>query len=159
MVFMLPWLEATIAGTTDSSAEITMRPQPSEEEIRFILDSIAEYLTVKVRCLACMPRSVVHRALQCNIALVMGSHWLPTAGSRYTYNFQIPLHVCRQGLCILRYAAQHRCDGRTCRAHGLACAHWRWTRAPRTPRRRRGITLLSPTLMASSQSQVLLQTA
>ena len=55
---MLPWLEATIAGTTDSSAEITMRPQPSEEEIRFILDSIAEYLTVKVRCLACMPRSV-----------------------------------------------------------------------------------------------------
>lgn len=55
MVFMLPWLEATIAGTTDSSAEITMRPQPSEEEIRFILDSIAEYLTVKVRCLARMP--------------------------------------------------------------------------------------------------------
>ncbi|KAK9834189.1 hypothetical protein WJX81_006932 [Elliptochloris bilobata] len=49
VVFMLPWLEATIAGTTDSSAEITMRPQPSEEEIRFILDSIAEYLTVKVR--------------------------------------------------------------------------------------------------------------
>lgn len=33
---------------TDSSAEITMRPQPSEEEICFILDSIAEYLTVKV---------------------------------------------------------------------------------------------------------------
>jgi glycerol-3-phosphate dehydrogenase len=26
-----------------------MRPQPTEEEIRFILDSIAEYLTVKVR--------------------------------------------------------------------------------------------------------------
>lgn len=27
MVFMLPWLDQTIAGTTDSSTEITMRPQ------------------------------------------------------------------------------------------------------------------------------------
>ncbi|CAL8470362.1 g9904 [Coccomyxa elongata] len=49
VVFMLPWLEATIAGTTDSSSEITARPQPTEEEIRFILDAIAEYLTVEVR--------------------------------------------------------------------------------------------------------------
>jgi glycerol-3-phosphate dehydrogenase len=49
VVFMLPWLGETIAGTTDSSAEITMRPQPTEEEINFILDSISEFLTVKVR--------------------------------------------------------------------------------------------------------------
>jgi hypothetical protein len=27
VVFMLPWLEQTIAGTTDSSTDITMRPQ------------------------------------------------------------------------------------------------------------------------------------
>ncbi len=27
VVFMLPWLEQTIAGTTDSSSDITMRPQ------------------------------------------------------------------------------------------------------------------------------------
>ena len=49
VVFMLPWQGETIAGTTDSSSAITMRPQPSEQEIQFILDSIAEYLTVKVR--------------------------------------------------------------------------------------------------------------
>ncbi|KAL3143712.1 hypothetical protein ABBQ32_003553 [Trebouxia sp. C0010 RCD-2024] len=49
VVFMLPWLDATIAGTTDSSSEITMRPQPTEKEIQFILDAISEYLTVKVR--------------------------------------------------------------------------------------------------------------
>ncbi|KAK9916103.1 hypothetical protein WJX75_008612 [Coccomyxa subellipsoidea] len=49
VVFMLPWLEATIAGTTDSSSEITTRPQPTEEEIQFILDAISEYLTVEVR--------------------------------------------------------------------------------------------------------------
>ena len=45
---MLPWLEHTIAGTTDSSSEITMLPQPSEAEIQFILDAIADYLTVEV---------------------------------------------------------------------------------------------------------------
>jgi glycerol-3-phosphate dehydrogenase len=49
VVFMLPWLDQTIAGTTDSSTDITMRPQPTEEEIQFILDAIADYLVVKVR--------------------------------------------------------------------------------------------------------------
>ena len=33
---------------TDSMTEVTMRPQPSEEEIQFILDAIADYLTVQV---------------------------------------------------------------------------------------------------------------
>lgn len=49
VVFMLPWLGETIAGTTDSSSEITMFPQPTEDEIQFILDALSEYLTVKVR--------------------------------------------------------------------------------------------------------------
>lgn len=49
VVFMLPWQGATIAGTTDSNTEITMEPQPTEKEVRFILDAIAEYLTVEVR--------------------------------------------------------------------------------------------------------------
>ncbi|GMH33409.1 hypothetical protein BSKO_01243 [Bryopsis sp. KO-2023] len=49
IVFMLPWLEHTIAGTTDSSSEITMLPKPTEEEVQFILDAIADYLTVQVR--------------------------------------------------------------------------------------------------------------
>ncbi|PSC72023.1 glycerol-3-phosphate dehydrogenase mitochondrial-like [Micractinium conductrix] len=49
VVFMLPWLDQTIAGTTDSDTTVTMRPQPTEDEIQFILDAIADYLTVKVR--------------------------------------------------------------------------------------------------------------
>ncbi|CAD7700818.1 unnamed protein product [Ostreobium quekettii] len=49
IVFMLPWLDHTIAGTTDSSSEITMRPRASEAEVQFILDAIADYLTVQVR--------------------------------------------------------------------------------------------------------------
>ena len=48
VVFMLPWLGHTIAGTTDSSSEICMLPAPTDEEVEFILDSIKDYLTVKV---------------------------------------------------------------------------------------------------------------
>ncbi|GJQ12781.1 hypothetical protein GpartN1_g4572.t1 [Galdieria partita] len=49
VVFMLPWLGSTIAGTTDSSTEITELPQPHEDEIAFILEAIRDYLNVQVR--------------------------------------------------------------------------------------------------------------
>ncbi|KAI0493693.1 hypothetical protein KFK09_023817 [Dendrobium nobile] len=49
VVFMLPWLGRTVAGTTDSSTVITMYPEPHEDEIRFILDAISDYLNVQVR--------------------------------------------------------------------------------------------------------------
>ncbi|KAE8714749.1 Glycerol-3-phosphate dehydrogenase [Hibiscus syriacus] len=49
VVFMLPWLGRTIAGTTDSSTSITPLPEPHEDEIQFILDAICDYLNVKVR--------------------------------------------------------------------------------------------------------------
>lgn len=49
VVFMLPWLGRTVAGTTDSQTPITMLPEPHEDEIEFILDAICDYLNVKVR--------------------------------------------------------------------------------------------------------------
>ncbi|CAL0328455.1 unnamed protein product [Lupinus luteus] len=49
VVFMLPWLGRTIAGTTDSNTPITFLPEPHEDEIQFILDAISDYLNVKVR--------------------------------------------------------------------------------------------------------------
>ncbi|CAN6568519.1 unnamed protein product [Malus baccata var. baccata] len=49
VVFMLPWLGRTIAGTTDSNTPITLLPEPHEDEIQFILDAICDYLNVKVR--------------------------------------------------------------------------------------------------------------
>ncbi|XP_031381550.1 glycerol-3-phosphate dehydrogenase SDP6, mitochondrial [Punica granatum] len=49
VVFMLPWLGRTVAGTTDSNTAITMLPEPHEDEIQFILDAICDYLNVKVR--------------------------------------------------------------------------------------------------------------
>jgi glycerol-3-phosphate dehydrogenase len=51
VVFMLPWLGRTVAGTTDSSTDITMLPEPHEDEIQFILDAICDYLNVQVRVL------------------------------------------------------------------------------------------------------------
>ncbi|XP_030450948.1 glycerol-3-phosphate dehydrogenase SDP6, mitochondrial [Syzygium oleosum] len=49
VIFMLPWLGRTVAGTTDSNTTITMLPEPHEDEIQFILDAICDYLNVKVR--------------------------------------------------------------------------------------------------------------
>ncbi|XP_047180704.1 glycerol-3-phosphate dehydrogenase SDP6, mitochondrial-like isoform X1 [Vigna umbellata] len=49
VVFMLPWLGRTVAGTTDSNTNITFLPEPHEDEIQFILDAISDYLNVKVR--------------------------------------------------------------------------------------------------------------
>ncbi|KAL1295160.1 glycerol-3-phosphate dehydrogenase SDP6, mitochondrial [Arachis ipaensis] len=49
VVFMLPWLGRTVAGTTDSSTKITYLPEPHEDEIGFILDAISDYLNIKVR--------------------------------------------------------------------------------------------------------------
>lgn len=49
VVFMVPWLGSTIAGTTDNPSPITMRPVATSEELDFILEALSEYLTVKVR--------------------------------------------------------------------------------------------------------------
>jgi len=49
VLFVLPWLDHTIVGTTDSKTDITMRPKPKEEEINFIIDEIKDLLTVDVR--------------------------------------------------------------------------------------------------------------
>lgn len=48
VVFMLPWLGRTVAGTTDSNTTITLLPEPHEDEIQFILDAISDYLNVNV---------------------------------------------------------------------------------------------------------------
>lgn len=55
VVFMLPWLGRTVAGTTDSNTTITLLPEPHENEIQFILDAISDYLNVKVCQLIILP--------------------------------------------------------------------------------------------------------
>ncbi|KAL9649367.1 hypothetical protein ABK040_016194 [Willaertia magna] len=48
VLFMLPWNNKTLAGTTDSPSEITNNPRPKEKEIQYILDHINQYFEVKV---------------------------------------------------------------------------------------------------------------
>ncbi|ORX47136.1 DAO-domain-containing protein [Hesseltinella vesiculosa] len=51
VIFFLPWLGNTIAGTTDSPTEVTPNPLPKEDEVQWILEEVSHYLSpdVKVR--------------------------------------------------------------------------------------------------------------
>lgn len=51
VVFFLPWQGNTIAGTTDAPCDITQNPIAGEEEIKWILDVVQNYLQpdIKVR--------------------------------------------------------------------------------------------------------------
>lgn len=44
VIFFLPWQGNTIAGTTDAPTEITRQPEPSEQDINWILGEIRQYL-------------------------------------------------------------------------------------------------------------------
>lgn len=46
-MFVLPWLGHTVAGTTDKPTQITTRPEATDEEVSFILDTLSDYLSVK----------------------------------------------------------------------------------------------------------------
>lgn len=49
VVFVLPWLGACIAGTTDTKCDVSMTPAATRDETEFILESIAPYLQVEAR--------------------------------------------------------------------------------------------------------------
>ncbi|EIN08083.1 DAO-domain-containing protein [Punctularia strigosozonata HHB-11173 SS5] len=51
VIFFLPWQGNTIAGTTDTAAEVTEEPRAQEEEIRWVLEEVRRYLSpdIKVR--------------------------------------------------------------------------------------------------------------
>ncbi|XP_075465473.1 glycerol-3-phosphate dehydrogenase, mitochondrial isoform X4 [Ascaphus truei] len=48
VIFFLPWLKMTIAGTTDTPTEVTHHPIPTEEDINFILTEVRNYLSPDV---------------------------------------------------------------------------------------------------------------
>jgi glycerol-3-phosphate dehydrogenase len=48
VVFMLPWQGRLIAGTTDNKCVIVPKPQATEEEVKFILEALGDYLGVQV---------------------------------------------------------------------------------------------------------------
>ncbi|KAI5705537.1 hypothetical protein M8J76_006340 [Diaphorina citri] len=48
VIFFLPWLKHTIAGTTDLPCDVTHHPKPTEDEIMFILQEVKNYLNPDV---------------------------------------------------------------------------------------------------------------
>ncbi|XP_045763188.1 glycerol-3-phosphate dehydrogenase, mitochondrial isoform X1 [Maniola jurtina] len=48
VIFFLPWLKGTIAGTTDLPCQVTHSPKPTEDEILFILTEVKNYLNPDV---------------------------------------------------------------------------------------------------------------
>ena len=44
VLFLLPWMGSTLAGTTDIACETLQDPKPSEKEIQFIIDHLNKYL-------------------------------------------------------------------------------------------------------------------
>ena len=48
VIFFLPWLKSTIAGTTDKPCDITFNSSPTEADIQFILKEIKKYLNPDV---------------------------------------------------------------------------------------------------------------
>ncbi|XP_072937083.1 glycerol-3-phosphate dehydrogenase, mitochondrial [Epargyreus clarus] len=48
VIFFLPWLKGTIAGTTDLPCQVTHNPKPTEDEILFILTEVKNYLNPDV---------------------------------------------------------------------------------------------------------------
>jgi glycerol-3-phosphate dehydrogenase len=48
MIFLLPWQDFTVAGTTDTLVEVTDRPAPLEYEVQWILHELKHYLSSDV---------------------------------------------------------------------------------------------------------------
>jgi glycerol-3-phosphate dehydrogenase len=48
VVFMLPFQDHVIAGTTDTSCEVTPRPAATQQDVTFILDALSGFLGIQV---------------------------------------------------------------------------------------------------------------
>ncbi|GIL75420.1 hypothetical protein Vretimale_8058 [Volvox reticuliferus] len=49
VVFMLPFLDSVIAGTTDAKCEVERTPVASKQEVDFILSTLQDYLGIPIR--------------------------------------------------------------------------------------------------------------
>lgn len=47
VIFLLPWLGYTVAGTTDNPTELTFLPRPTEAEVDFILEVTLSFVLKK----------------------------------------------------------------------------------------------------------------
>lgn len=148
VVFMLPWAGATIAGTTDAPADVTMTPQAAEDDVAFVLNAIEDFLSVKVRAVLCTVLLLLPRRLR---------RRSPAAAPRIQQLHAALAHTCARPQSVRRTAAgppmqrTRRCAGRTSHLSGAACGRSLWTPAPQTPRTSCATTSSPPSRTASSR--------
>lgn len=49
VLFLLPWRGKTLVGTTDRPAEVQSQPEPTDEEVEYLLKHIEEHLSVSLK--------------------------------------------------------------------------------------------------------------
>ncbi|VDL22038.1 unnamed protein product [Hymenolepis diminuta] len=49
VIFFLPWLGHVVAGTTDHPCEVTTSPEPTDDDVQFILSEIKSYLSTDLK--------------------------------------------------------------------------------------------------------------
>lgn len=49
VLFLLPWLDHTLVGTTDNPAKIVDQPKPNKDDVEYILRQLERYFTLKVK--------------------------------------------------------------------------------------------------------------
>ena len=134
VVFLLPWLGAAIAGTTDAAAPLSMTPRATAEEVDFILDALSDYLVVKprrqdvlsawsgIRPLASDASKGATENLVRDHVLTSDNGLLTITGGKWTTYRRVRSPNCGSDAKCLRMALTPRRragpDGARCRGHG-----------------------------------------
>ncbi|KPJ07566.1 Glycerol-3-phosphate dehydrogenase, mitochondrial [Papilio machaon] len=93
VIFFLPWLKGTIAGTTDLPCQVTHNPKPTEDEILFILTEVKNYLNPDVEGANLKP---LYKECQTDGFLIEGAHgWTPTMYIRLVQDFGLEMEVAQ----------------------------------------------------------------
>ncbi|KAJ7849319.1 FAD dependent oxidoreductase-domain-containing protein [Mycena leptocephala] len=72
VIFFLPWQGNTIAGTTDSPAEVEREPRAQEEEIRWVLEEVRRYLAPDIKGLV---RNHMIHVSESGLLTIAGGKW------------------------------------------------------------------------------------
>ncbi len=91
VLFLLPWLGQTLVGTTDNEARIEPHPQPTEDDIEYVLRHIRQYFSLPVE------RSDVKSAWSGLRPLVSDPNASDTAGLSRDH----VIHISDQGLITI----------------------------------------------------------
>lgn len=124
VIFFLPWQKVTVAGTTDSPCQLTDYPQPTEDDIQFILKEIRNYLSPDVdvrrgdvqsawsgiRPLVCDPSKGNTQSIARNHIIEVCPNKLVTiAGGKWTTYRQMAEETVDMAICCGKLCPTNKC--------------------------------------------------